>query len=226
MVKAQTTTVSVTPQSSKPAVGKTFTISITISNVENLYGLDVTLNWNPSILSYVSHSLDLGNSGGVLSGSPVSSTATSGGILLQTDTATQSAGEYDLVATSESPASSFNGSGTILTMTFSVLAAGTSPLTLVTQLADHPLPDQTSEFITHTDVSGTVTAGSTSTSPTPSSPPTTTPTSSSSSPLTSASPTPKVPEFPLIAMLTLVVGLASAAVGLSVKKILKPPVNA
>jgi len=202
MVKAQTTTVDVTPQTSTPAVGQTITISIQLNNVQNLYGIALTLNWNPSMLSLQANSNQtfIGTSNGVLN------TPTS----VFQDSASQAIGEFDLAAVSESPATSFSGSGTIATMKFTVTNAGDSNLTLVSTLANYA-PGGTSEPIAHTDVSGTVDA----TSASGSSSPTTSPTSS-------PSPSATVPEFPLITTLSIVVALASVAVAFATKKIVKP----
>jgi hypothetical protein len=78
--------------------------------------------------------------------------------LIVTDAASQEAGKYTLIATSQNPANSFNGSGTIATLTFNVTSIGHSALTLQSELADHPLPEQTSESINHTIVNGSVDA--------------------------------------------------------------------
>jgi len=204
MVKAQTTTtVNVTPQTSTPVVGQTITISITLNNVQNLYAVDVTLNWNTALLSFQTNSNQtfIGVSNGVLN-TPIS-------VVL--DSASQAAGEFHLVVTSVSPTTGFSGSGTIATLKFTVTGAGKSSLTLVSTLADYA-PGGISEPIAHNDLSGTVDATSSSSSPSSS------PTSSSSSP----TPTPKIPEFPLIATLSIVVVLASIAIVLAVKKIIKP----
>ena len=212
MVKAQTstTTVTVTPQSSTPVVGQTFTINIQLNDVQNLYALDVTLDYNSLILQLVNSKVDLGTSsipGGVLYGSPVTddeNNIASGAVYYNTSLSTSS--EYHLFATSVDPASAFSGSGTIATLTFKVTNAGDSNLTLASTLANYA-PGGTSEPIANTDVSGTVDA-TLSSSPTP----------LSSSP----SPTPTIPEFPLIATLSIVVLLASVAIVLAVKKAIKP----
>ncbi len=208
IVKAQTTTVTVTPQTSTPAVGQTITISIQLNNVQNLYGIALTLNWNPSMLSLQANSNQtfIGTSNGVLN------TPTS----VFQDSASQAIGEFDLAAVSVSPAAAFSGSGTIATMKFTVTNAGDSNLALVSTLANYA-PGGTSEPIAHNDVSGTVDATSTSGS----SSPTTSPTSSSSS-SSSPSPTATVPEFPLITTLSIVVALASVVVAFATKKIVKP----
>ncbi len=201
MVRAQTTTVTVTPQTSTPAVGQTITISIQLNNVQNLYGIALTLNWNPSMLSLQANSNQtfIGTSNGVLN------TPTS----VFQDSASQAIGEFDLAAVSVSPATAFSGSGTIATMKFTVTNAGDSNLALVSTLANYA-PGGTSEPIAHNDVSGTVDATSTSGSSSP-----TTPTSS-------PSPTATVPEFPLITTLSIIVALASVAVAFATKKIVKP----
>ena len=163
MVKAQTstTTVTVTPQSSTPVVGQTFTINIQLSNVQNLYALDVTLDYNSVVLQLVNSKVDLGTSsipGGVLYGSPVTddeNNIASGAVYYNTSLSTAS--EYHLFATSVNPAGAFSGSGTIATLTFKVTNAGDSNLTLASTLANYA-PDGTSEPIAHTDVSGTVDA--------------------------------------------------------------------
>ncbi len=201
IVKAQITTVTVTPQISTPAVGQTITISIQLNNVQNLYGIALTLNWNPSMLSLQANSNQtfIGTSNGVLN------TPTS----VFQDSASQAIGEFDLAAVSVSPATAFSGSGTIATMKFTVTNAGDSNLALVSTLANYA-PGGTSEPIAHNDVSGTVDATSTSGSSSP-----TTPTSS-------PSPTATVPEFPLITTLSIIVALASVAVAFATKKIVKP----
>ena len=224
-VKAQTTTVEVSPQTSTPIVGQTLTISIQLNNVQNLYGIDLTLTWNPSLLSLQANSNQtfLGVSSGVLN-APIS-------VVL--DSATQATGEFHLVATSVAPATGFSGSGTIATLKFTVTGAGQSSLTIASTLADYA-PSGTSEPITSNDLSGTVdaTSSSSSSSPTTSTTPTSSPSpslspssSSTSSPATSPSPTPTIPEFPLIAILSIVVVLSSGIIVLTAKKNVKPCVR-
>ena len=139
--------VSVSPQISTGRVGETFTVNITLSNVQNLYGLDVTLNWNATVLQVVNSTSLLGvesHSDGVLH-EPVS---------IVENSTSQTVGEYHLVATSQNPADSFNGSGTIATVTFNVTKLGHTELDLQSEPADHPLPDEVSVLIDHTDVRG------------------------------------------------------------------------
>src|SRR4030067_3056877 len=104
LVSAQSTTVKVEPSTTTPVVGETLTVNITISNVQNLYGVDVTLRWNTSALKVLSNTSLLGvesHPNGVLHES----------ILIAEASASQQIGAYTLVATSTSPAASFSGSG-------------------------------------------------------------------------------------------------------------------
>lgn len=183
VANAQSTSTFVQAASNHSAIniGETATLNITISNVENLYGLDVTLQWDNSVLEIIANTSFVGTqsySGGVLN-SPV---------LVVDDSVSQEAGTYHLVATSVNPADSFNGTGTIASLTFIAKSSGHAGFILQSELADHPLPEATSEIISHSDVAGSIEvlpSSSTTLSPT---------TTSSSSP--SLSPSPSVPEFP------------------------------
>ena len=154
------TVVSVLPAQTNAREGETFSVNITISNVENLYGVDLEVGWNNSALTLVSAALNLGSDsmpGGVLYGSKISSDIVEGDVYANTSLSTVD--EYRLFATSVAPAASFNGSGTIATLVFNVTSVGHSELTLQSELADHPLPGETtSEPIDHTDVNGSVDA--------------------------------------------------------------------
>ena len=223
MVKAQTstTTVTVTPQTSTPVVGQTITISIHLNNVQNLYGIDVRLNWNTALLSFQTNSNQtfIGVSNGVLN-TPIS-------VVL--DSASQAAGEFHLVVTSVSPATGFSGSGTIATLKFTVTSAGTSSLTVASTLADYA-PGGTSEPIAHNDLSGTVDATASSSSPSTSPTPSSSSSSPSSSPSSSSSPSPSflqsTPFLELLAIIAVVViVLVSVAVLLS-RKMMKKTASA
>jgi len=222
MVKAQTTTtVNVTPQTSTPVVGQTITISITLNNVQNLYAVDVTLNWNTALLSFQTNSNQtfIGVSNGVLN-TPIS-------VVL--DSASQAAGEFHLVVTSVSPTTGFSGSGTIATLKFTVTGAGKSSLTLASTLADYA-PGGISEPIAHNDLSGTVDATASSSSPSTSPTPSTSSSSPSSSPSSSSSPSPSFLQsttfLELLAIIAVVViVLVSVAVLLS-RKMMKKTASA
>ena len=150
-VLAQTATVKVQPSNSSPNVDMTFTVDITISNVQNLFGVDVTLTWNKDILRIVSASSQLGvesHPGGVLHES----------VYVAENSMSQQTGTYSLVAVSEGSVAAFSGNGKIVTLTFSVINAGHSELTLETELADKPVPPEPSNLINHTDLSSSVNA--------------------------------------------------------------------
>jgi hypothetical protein len=145
------TKVAVNPEATNAILGETITINITLSNVQNLYGLDVTLLWNPSALTVQNINIRLGvesNSDGVLHEAP------SADIFVQENTADQENGEYHLVATSVAPAPSFSGCGNIASITFNVTDIGHSELILTTELADYN--PSGSNLIDHTDVNGAV----------------------------------------------------------------------
>jgi len=147
------TAVSVAPAENSVRVGETLTVNITISNVQNLYGIDLTLDWNSSVLQIIKNETILGvelRPGGVLHGSHISYDINSyapGDVIITQDTASQQTGEFHLVATSSSPSPSFNGSGIVAVLTFNVTSVGHSTLNLEGQLADHPLSGDNSQEI-------------------------------------------------------------------------------
>lgn len=60
VVSAQNTAVKATSSSSQPHVGDTITVKLTISNVQDLGGVDISLNWNSSVLTLSNVDLNLG----------------------------------------------------------------------------------------------------------------------------------------------------------------------
>ncbi len=146
------TTVAIKPSANIPRLGETITINITLTNVQNLYGLDVTLQWNTSVLQVLNVDPRLGvesHPDGVLH--EISPNAN---ILIAENNASQAIGQYHLVATSVAPAASFSGSGNIAIITFNVTSLGHSELDLTTELADYN--PSGSNFIDHSDINGTV----------------------------------------------------------------------
>ena len=222
MVKAQTATVSVSPQTNTASVGKTVTVAIQLSNVQNLYGFDVTLSYNNAVLQLTNSQPDLGTSsipGGVLYGDPVSTNFVAGGVYYNASLSTSS--DYELVATSVNTAGPFSGSGTIVTLTFTVISSGQSPLTLSVQLASYAQPGtgEVSQPISATVINGYFATPSSSSSPSAS--PTPSPSSSPhpSSPATSSpsATSPSLLQSPAFAvLLAIIVVVVFVLVGLAV----------
>jgi hypothetical protein len=150
-VMAQGATVKVQPSTAAPKYSETFTVDITVSNVQNLYAVDVQLSWNKDIIRITSATPQLGvesHSGGVLHQN----------VYIALNSMSQQTGTYQLVATSEGSAAAFSGSGKIVTLTFTVIHTGHSELTLETELADKPVLPNPANLINHTDVSSSVNA--------------------------------------------------------------------
>jgi len=139
---------------SEPKIGDTLTVTISITDVTNLYGVDIQLDWTPNVLSLIEAKSMLGveaNPGGVLHES------SSDTLLVVEDSASQTAGQYSLTATSTGSSPSFSGSGIIAVLTFNVTSAGQTGLTLTSELADKPAVGETAEFIEHTTTADNVT---------------------------------------------------------------------
>jgi len=150
-VMAQGATVKVQPSTAAPKYGENFTVDITVSNVQNLYAVDVQLSWNKDIIRISSATPQLGvesHPGGVLHQN----------VYIALNSMSQQTGTYQLVATSEGSAAAFSGSGKIVTLTFTVIHTGHSELTLETELADKPVPPNPANLINHTDLSSSVNA--------------------------------------------------------------------
>jgi len=151
---APETIVKVAPYSTSTYVGETFTINITVIGVQNLYGVEVTLCWNASILEVVGLDLRLGlesHPDGVLHELPFAP------IFVAENNVIQEQGKYRLAATSVASAPSFNGSGNIVRLTFNVTDIRNSKLDLETQLYDYPPPDREPRIswpIDHTTIDG------------------------------------------------------------------------
>ncbi len=143
------TTILVAPSEVTKAVGETFDIKVNISDVTNLYGLDIQFWWDSTLLKYISKNVRIPKStysDGVL-WSP---------FLKYKDVVDAAAGTYWLAASSFGVAKSFNGSGTAFIMTFEVLREGACYLHFTsTGLGDKPAsPGEPSEPIPHERVDG------------------------------------------------------------------------
>jgi hypothetical protein len=204
LVSAQSgTEINASASAIQPQVSSTLKVTITISNVQNLAGIDTTLTWNPSVLTLTNSALNLGDSqsSGVLHGSHITTdenNVNSGDIFVQE---TKVSGSYQLVAQSIGASNpGFTGSGTIVTLTFNVVGTGSAGLDLTSELADHPQSGQTANNIDHQDTASSVTAiaqGAT------------------------AAPSPSVPEFTGLIVLAALVVAASAVIVLSAKRFRK-----
>ena len=115
------TAVEVVPYASTADVGQSFTVNITVLNVQNLYGVEATVNWNSSVLELSNIDIRLGHTDtdGVL----YNTSFTSPPFIAENSTQN---GQYAIAATSTAPAPSFNGSGNIVRITFNVTNSGHS----------------------------------------------------------------------------------------------------
>jgi len=138
------TIVKIDPPEGSFEVGQTFAVNVTVVEVENLYGVEVNLYWNSSILKPISVDVRLGKTDGVLYNS-----------VYVVENSTQE-DRYVLAAMSMAPAPSFNGTGNIVTITFSVLGLGGSQLDLEAKLWNCPPPDGWSTQIEHATIDGFV----------------------------------------------------------------------
>lgn len=129
-VQASQTVVAVVPANVSASVGEGFSVNITIFDVQNLYGLAVTLSWNSSILQLVGIDDRLGQADGVLN-QPV--------FVAQNSTQENS---YVIAAASTNPAPPFNGTGNVAELNFEVVGVGDSELNLEATLQDYPPPDR------------------------------------------------------------------------------------
>jgi hypothetical protein len=123
---AQSTTVYAEASSNQLKVGDTLTVTLKVADAVDLYGLDVTLSWNTSVLRAVSATNSLGiesHSNGVLHQSDAYQ------VDVEEDSVTD--GQYHLLATSQGQGTpSFSGSGTIATVVFNVTGVGQANLSL------------------------------------------------------------------------------------------------
>jgi len=158
-VEASGTVLEVGPQTVTRQIGETFNVSIQIVEVQTLYGIDVLLRWDASILEATTATSHLGvedHPDGVLHKT----------ILTVADKLDQSSGEYHIAAASLSPAGSFNGSGTVAVITFSVKDNGSCNLTLASAtLASNVMVNGVATEITYTRINGYFTTNSSSTPP-------------------------------------------------------------
>jgi hypothetical protein len=105
-------------------------VNITVADVQNLYGLEVDVSWDASVLEIAVVEVKVGQADEVLC-NPV---------YIVENSTTDSL--YALAAVSMIPAPPFNGTGTAATITFRVKGQGNSSLSVSSQLYDFPPPDR------------------------------------------------------------------------------------
>lgn len=131
--KESTTTVKVDPDVISASLNETFTINITILDVQNLYAIEISLSWNETILQLTSVEVRLNinesHPDGVLYGP----------VYWENET---SPNKYSLWGTSYNQTPPFYGSGNIVRLTFTVRAAGNCTFDLESKLYDWPPPDR------------------------------------------------------------------------------------
>ena len=151
----QTTTVKVDPSLTEyyvKATGTQFTVAVKITDVTNLYGFDFKLRWNTTFLDYVSHSVSVPRDtylDGVL-WNPV---------LQLADEVNATEGTYWISYASVSPAPSFNGTGTVFTITFGIKYHPVQPepdASITLELYSTDLAARGGGSIDHTTENGTV----------------------------------------------------------------------
>jgi len=129
---ASETLVEVEPTSTSANTGEMFEVNITVVNVQNLYGVEITLGWNASVLRVVGIDVRLGQPDGILYNP----------FFIAQNQTDQERGRFALAATSYSQAPPFNGSGNIVRITFNVTDIGYSALELASELYDYPPLDR------------------------------------------------------------------------------------
>lgn len=144
------TIVKVDPSTISVDKGEKFTVNVTVIDVQNLYGVEVVVRWNASLLQLVSVDIRLG-----VNSHP-------DGVLYEPfmNITQENIGEYLIAATSYTPAPPFNGSGNIIKITFQATNNGETKIDLETKLYDYPPPDREpreSLPIPHTTIDGNVT---------------------------------------------------------------------
>ena len=154
-VSAQTASVKVAPSLTEyytRATGKEFTVAVEIADVENLYGFDLKFRWNTTYLDYVSRSVHVPRDtylDGVL-WNPIIQLA---------DEVNTTEGTYWIAFSSIAPAPSFDGSGTVFTMTFEVIYHPVQPepdANITLELYSTDLAAKEGGAIAHTRENGTV----------------------------------------------------------------------
>lgn len=136
----------VEPQTVTADLHQTFNVSIIVADIQDLYGFEITLNWDPTILRIVKADHRIGVEdypGGILHKQ----------VIIPKDNVSQNHGLYTIAAACMNPAGSFNGTGTVAVLTFNVTSVGTCTLFLDAELASDARQGQ-SQPIDHQTVDG------------------------------------------------------------------------
>ena len=215
-VSSQFSTIAkVEPSTVSTLLGEYFTVTINLANVQNLYGLELILKWNPAVLRATNVDIRLGVetfSDGILHESTYSPP-----IFIAENNLTQTKGEYRLAATSMAPASSFSGSGNIVRITFEPTSLGDSALDLESQLFDYPPIDRdprTSFPIDHATQDSLVTVKESTITPSPAPTPTPTPTPPNMGPTSPPNYEPLLTSEQLGIIVSVIIAAAVIGVGL------------
>jgi hypothetical protein len=136
----------VEPQTVSAGLFQTFNVSIVVADVQRLYGLEITLNWDPTILRVVKaeHRIGVEDYPGGILHKPV---------MVVRDNVSQDHGLYLVAAACLNPAGSFNGTGTVAQITFNVTSLGTCELLLEAELPSDAWQGQ-SQPIDHQTING------------------------------------------------------------------------
>ena len=130
-VSAESMTVRAEVTPSQAQVGETLTVNIKISNAQNLFGVDVTLDWNKEVLKFISATPLLG-----VESHPEGVLHESNSYPIDIQDNSNTAGQYHLLATAQGAnTEAFSGSGTIVSLKFNVTSAGSTGLSLDVELA-------------------------------------------------------------------------------------------
>jgi len=141
----------VDPASVTGAVGSTFTINVKISDVTDLYGVDIQFTWDPTIIRYVSHQKHIPVEtypDGILHSPtvPVKDDVDESASMPGAAPGTR----YWLAEASMIPADPFSGDGIVFNMTFEVVDVGSCLLEIVSST----LSDSSGNPIDHDVVNG------------------------------------------------------------------------
>ena len=142
---AQGTVVEVLPSAISGDVGQSVAINIMVVDVQNLYAVDVAVNWNSSVLQLLNADVRMApnDTDGVLYNPLIAINSTY-------------PGNYEISATSQGPYP-FNGTGNIVIITFNVTGSGYSSIDLTkSELWDYALVREppVSKQIPHLTVGG------------------------------------------------------------------------